>query len=106
MKYGYSPRGMPARYMDGAPAIVRRSIIDMLKIEPAGPLDFDIVFRPDRTDSEITGLDFDKGGCQGCHFFLKPHEARAYREKNRRRRVAWSDLPKETQGAILAYLES
>jgi hypothetical protein len=37
---------------------------------------------------------------------LEPHEAREYRETNRRNRVAWRDLPEATRRAIVAYLES
>lgn len=101
----YRPRGMPARYMQDAPAIVRAQVLDLIRIEPAAPLDFDVVLRPEPNPSEIVGVDFDNYGAQGCHFFLKPHEARAYRERNRRKRIAWRDLPEPTRRAILAYLE-
>lgn len=99
----YSPRGMPARFLEGAPSIVRKALIDIIEIKPAAPLDYDIVFRPE-AGADITGLDFDRDGARGCHFFLKPHQARAYRERNRRKRVAWRDLPAATQSALLAYL--
>ncbi len=105
MPYTYRPRGMPARYMQDAPAIVRAQVLDLIRVEPAAPLDFDVVFRPDPNPSEIVGLDFDVYGARGCHFFLKPHEARAYRDRNRRKRIAWRDLPEPTRRAILAYLE-
>lgn len=100
----YAPRGMPRRYLEGAPDIVRKGILDIIAIRPAAPLDFDIVLREGATDSEIVGLDFGRDGCCGCHFFLKPHEMRAYRERNRRKRVAWVDLPPDTQAAIVDYL--
>ena len=102
----YRPRSMPARYMQDAPAIVRKNVLDLIRIVPAAPLDFDVVLRPDPDPTQIVGVDFDNHGAQGCHFFLKPHEARAYRERNRRKRVAWRDLPAATQYAIVAYLES
>ena len=102
----YRPKGMPARFMDSAPKIVRKNVIDIISIMPASPLDLDIVLRPEPDAGKIVGLDFGADGSQGCHFFLKPHEMRAYRERNRRNRVAWSDLPEPTQKAILAYLES
>ena len=92
--------------MEGAPKIVRENVIDIIGIVPAAPLDFDIVLRPEPDPTEIVGLDFGKHGSQGCHFFLKPHEMRAYRERNRRKRVAWSDLPEPTKKAIIVYLES
>ena len=101
----YKPRGMPARFMDGAPDVVKHNVIDILAIVPAAPLDYDVCFR-DVDSGEMSGLDFDKHGAQGCHFFLKPHTMRAYRERNRRKRVAWRDLPAATQRAIVAYLES
>jgi hypothetical protein len=43
---GYRPRGMPARFMAGAPDIVRKNVLDLLGIVPAAPLDFDVVLRP------------------------------------------------------------
>lgn len=105
----YRPRSMPARYMQDAPAIVRANVLDLIRIVPAAPLDFDVILRPPPApfrDVQVTGVDFDTQGGQGCHFFLEAHQARAYRERNRRKRVAWSDLPAPTQAAILAYLES
>lgn len=97
----------PARFFDGAPAIVKAQVLDLIKITPAAPLDFDVLFRPEpMARGQVTGLDFGAGGAQGCHFFLEAHEARAYRERNRRKRVAWSDLPAATQSRIVAYLES
>ena len=99
-------RGMPARFMDSAPELVRKGVIDIFQFKNPAPLEFDIVLRPGNDFSEITGLDFGKHGTQGQHFFLKPHEARAYRERNRRNRVAWAALPEATQKAVLAYLES
>lgn len=105
----YTPRAMPTRYMQGAPAIVRKNVIDLIQVIPPAPLDYDIVLRPDPAPfhkSEIVGLDFDQWGARGCHFFLEAHEARAYRERNRRKRIAWQALPEKTQQAIVAYLES
>lgn len=104
----YHPRQMPARFMEGAPAIVRREIIDIIAVKPAAPLDFDIVFRHVEGSGlrqEMVGLDFGNEGSRGCHFFLAPHEMRAFRERNRRKRVAWKELPELTQRAIVRYLE-
>jgi hypothetical protein len=103
---GYVPRGMPARFLADAPEIVRRSLVDILAIVPAAPLDYDVIFRPEPDAPEIVGLDFDGDGSRGCHFFLNPHDARGYRERMRRKRVAWRDLPERTKAAILCYLES
>lgn len=101
----YRPRGMPVRFMDGAPAIVRRDIIDIIAIKPAAPLDFDIIFREVDIRAGMSGLDFGTDGSQGCHFYLQRHEMAAYRTRNRRKRVAWRDLPEATQKAIVRYLE-
>lgn len=103
----YSPRGMPARFMEGAPKIVRDSIIDIIAITPACPLDYDIIFRDVNQSgykSEMVGLDFCKHGRQGCHFFLTINEMRRYRERNRRKRVSWNELPEATKSRILNYL--
>lgn len=109
--YTYSPRGMPARFMEGAPEIVRKNVLDIIAIKPAAPLDFDVLLRPDPADmvdmhrAEITGLDFGCSGARGCHFFLRPRDLVGYRDRNRRKRVAWADLPEATRKAIVAYLE-
>jgi len=108
MSYEYHPRGMPRRFMEGAPEIVRRSVVDIIRIDPPAPLDFDIVFRDvegSGLHAEMAGLDFDTRGARGCHFFLHPYQMRDYRERNRRKRVAWNDLPEATRTAIVAYLE-
>lgn len=102
----YRPRQAPARFFEGAPAIVKAQVLDFIEIKPAAPLDYDIVLRPAKGDQEVTGLDFGAEGERGCHYFLTPHEARRYRERNRRKRARWVDLPAATQSAIIAYLES
>lgn len=101
----YRPRQAPRRFFVGAPDIVKAQVLDLIRINPAAPLDFDVILRPEPNPAEIVGLDFDIYGARGCHFFLKPWEARAYRERNRRNRVAWCDLPEPTRRAIMAYLE-
>jgi len=105
MSYTYAPRGMPARFMEGAPEIVRKEIVDLIAVRPAAPLDFDVILRPEPDAVEIVGVDFDVYGERGCHFFLNRQQARAYRERNRRKRVAWNDLPEPTKAAVLAYLK-
>lgn len=99
-------RGMPRRFMEGAPEAVRKGVIDLFRVDPPAPLEFDVVLREtgDLPSAECIGLDFGDTGLRGCHFFLKQHEMRAYRERNRNKRVAWKDLPEETKAAILAYL--
>jgi hypothetical protein len=104
----YKPREMPKRFTEGVPEKVRRDVIDIIKITPAAPLDYDVVFRHVETlpgwRSEMVGLDFGQHGERGCHFFLEPHQMRDYRGRNRRKRVAWKDLPNETQASIIAYV--
>ena len=104
----YRPRGMPRRFMVDAPAIVRGNVVDVLAIKPGAPLEYDIIFRQssEPRGGASYGLDFGSGGEQGCHFYLTNHDMRGYRERKRRHRVAWNDLPNETQRAIVAYLES
>lgn len=113
----YRPRQAPARFFEGAPEIVRKGVLDIISIIPAAPLEYDIIFSGPVTDRETgevygyNGLDFGEWGAQGCHFFLSVRPGadlniRDYRERNRRRRVAWRDLPEPTQRAILRYLES
>ena len=111
----YRPRSMPARYMEDAPKIVRENVLDLFKVIPAAPLDFDVVLRADLPPGvaapcfahyQTPSLDFGRYGTRGQHFFLSGPELRAYRERNRRKRIAWRDLPAETQRAIVAYLES
>jgi len=99
----YRPRGMPARFMIGAPENVRRDVIDILDNGPDAALRYDVIFRPEPDAPEIVGLDFGDD-MRGCHFFLKPHEMRAYRARNRLRRVAWLDLPERVRSNIRHYL--
>ena len=94
---------MPARFYNHAPESVVAGVADIIAIVPAAPLDYDIVFR-EKVDGQVVGLDFDRDGAQGCHSFLESHELRAYRDRNRRKRVAWSDLPEATRARVLAYL--
>ena len=103
----YKPRQMPARFLEGAPDIVRKNVLDIIGIVPAAPLDFDVLLRPDPApyaDTYVTGIDFGRDGARGCHFELHAYEARGYRERTRRNRVAWRDLPEPTRAAVLAYL--
>ena len=102
----YRPRGMPARFMADAPEIVRRNVVDIIAVKPAAPLEYDVIFRQDAEPRGGTsyGLDFGNGGEQGCHFYLSDYDMRAYRERTRRKRTRWADLPKPTQTAILRYL--
>lgn len=104
----YRPRSMPSRFRQSAPEIVRKSVIDIIAIKPAAPLDYDVIFRQEDTPrgGASYGLDFGQYGAQGCHFYLTNPDMRAYRERNRRKRVAWADLPPATQSAIIRYLES
>jgi hypothetical protein len=103
-------RSMPARYLEKAPEIVRGEIIDLIAVRPAAPVGyspphFDVILRPEPDAVDIVGVDFSVYGARGCHFFLNRHDARAYRERNRRKRVAWNDLPELTKAAVLAYLK-
>ena len=102
----YRPRTAPARFFEGAPEIVKAKIAVIHKT-PVDEFPFEIVFKETTgcTRSEVIGLDFGKYGAQGCHFFLEPHECRAYRERCRRNRIAWADLPEATQKAIINYLQ-
>lgn len=96
---------MPKRFTDGMPDKVRRDVIDIIRITPAAPLDFDVIFRDVSPNGwQMTGLDFGQNGEQGCHFFLSWHKMRDYRERNRRKRVAWRDLPDATRKAIERYV--
>jgi len=101
----YRPRSMPARFLEGAPEIVRKEVIDLLAFRPGAPFEFDVILKPESDAVEVVGVDFSVYGARGCHFFLNRQQARAYRERNRRKRVAWNDLPEATKAAVLAYLK-
>lgn len=100
----YRPRGMPARFMNGAPDIVRKNVIDI--ISDSAPLDYDVIFRQQDTPrgGASYGLNFDKYGDRGQHFYLTNYDMRAYRACQRRRRVAWLDLPEATRKSIVNYI--
>lgn len=108
MAYTYRPRQAPARFFEGAPDIVKNGVLDIFGPHENAVCEYDVILRPEpapRSESQIVGLDFGVHGSRGCHFFLEPHEARAYRERSRRKRRAWNDLPPATQRAIVAYLK-
>ena len=106
----YRPRGMPARYLKDAPEIVRQNVLDVLgQHVPAHDSRlrlYDVVFRPGLNPVEVVSAYFDASGWHGCPTPLNPHDMRKYRARNRRKRVAWADLPKVTQKALVAYLEA
>lgn len=105
----YRPRTAPARFFEGAPEIVRRNVLVIHGPFKDSVCEYEVMFTPYPVPfqyMEIVGLDFDTHGASGCHFFLKAQEAHIYRERNRRKRVAWADLPEPTQRAIVTYLES
>jgi hypothetical protein len=107
MHYTYRPRAMPSRFLEGAPPQVKRDVLDIIEVKPAAPLEYDVIFRqmlPGNRGGQLYGLDFGADGAQGCHFYLDTFDMRAYRERNRRMRVAWRDLPPDTQNAILRYV--
>lgn len=106
----YRPRQMSKRWLSNAPEIVLANVLDIFENPRGTVCEYDILFRPvaEKGDdvNEIVGLDFGKDGGAGCHFFLKPHEASAYRYHNKHRRRAWEQLPAKTKEYILDYLES
>ena len=99
----YKPRQMPKRFLEGAPEVVRKGVLDIIATPKDAVLDYDVIWRED-AEGEAVGLDFGDHGWRGCHFFLKPHELRAYRDRNRRKRVAWGALPAATQKSIINSL--
>ena len=104
----YRPRSAPARFFEGAPEIVKAKIAVIHGPFKETVCEYDALFKETTggTRSEVIGLDFGRYGAQGCHFFLAPHECRAYRERCRRNRIAWADLPEATQKAIVNYLQA
>jgi hypothetical protein len=65
MPYTYRPRGMPARYMQDAPAIVRAQVLDLIQTPRNAVCEFDVILRPEPNPQEIVGLDFDNRGARG-----------------------------------------
>jgi len=105
MPYVYRPRGAPARYFEGAPDVVKAGVLVIHGPFKDSVCEYDVLLKGESGPDEIVGLDFGAHGSCGCHFFLKPHDARGYRERNRRKRVKWADLPEPTRKAVAAYLE-
>ena len=100
----YRPRSAPARFFEGAPEIVKAKIAVIHGPFEETFCEYDVLFK-ETAQGEVIGLDFSRQGAQGCHFFLEPHECSGYRERNRRKRIAWADLPEATQKAIVNYLQ-
>lgn len=102
----YRPRAAPSRFRVGMPAIVQTHILDIFGPFEDAVCEYEVLFKPSRPNNpeEIEGLDFDADGGRGCTFGLNPWQARRYRERFRRRRVAWSDLPEATRVRIATEL--
>ena len=109
MSYAYKPRRAPKRFFEGAPEIVRAQVLDFIATPKNAVLDYDVLLSEPTVAmgyaTEWPGLDFGDNGWRGQHFFLKDYELRDYRDRNRRKRVRWLDLPEATQRAIVAYLQ-
>jgi hypothetical protein len=100
----YKPRRAPARFFDGAPEIVRKGVVGVYLNPRDTVLEYDVILS-EGDGENVIGLDFGTYGWVGCHFFLRPHEYRGYNARNRRKRVAWADLPAKTRDSIVDYLE-
>lgn len=99
---------MPARFFDGAPDIIRESVLDILHL-PGEHLPYDVVFRDTYGRDHprgpfLYGLDFGDG-YRGCTFELDAFEMQRFRSRNRRRRVGWSALPADVRTSILAWIK-
>lgn len=97
----YTPRQMPRRFCEGMPPIVRANVLDVIRNTDDVGLPYDVIFR-DMEGDQMNGLDFGNG-VRGCHFFLNWWNARDYRAKCRRRRIAWNDLPEGVRNTITGY---
>lgn len=94
-----------APYYEGAPAIVREKVAAFYGPFKNTPCPFDVIF-VEVEGTQAVGLDFDNEGARGCHFFLERWQMSDYRRRVAKRKARWLDLPKATQSAIVAYLES
>lgn len=79
-------------------------ILDVFRYTEPSPCPLDVVF--DSHAPQYYASDFYEDGSRGCSFEMATHEFRAYRARNRHRRVAWSDLSDGARAAILRYMES
>lgn len=98
----YTPRRMPKRYLDGAPA-------DILDIFDAGPEQFDrytVVYRPAYEGygpadqwHYYRGMSTHPTQPQGFGIMaeMSRWDLRAYRDRYRRERIRWDELPEDVQ---------
>lgn len=101
----YYVKRMQKLYYEGAPDIVKQKVAFI-----AGPFDnvvcpYEILLVEMPHYDEVVGIDFDKEGWKGTHFFLTSYQAANYRRRVGKKKVKWIDLPTKTQEAILNYLK-
>lgn len=95
-----SMRRFGARWRDAAtPA----DVLDVFKVEGR----YEILFRNSRigdpADEWVNGLDIDEEGYRHPSFELEPYQARAYRQRNSRRRQSWASLPEPVRACAVAW---
>ena len=101
----YNPRRMSRRFYKGAPEVVRDSVLGIFMFLPAAPLEYDVILSgPLDKYGMLAAIDFGRNGERGDHFHMEPHELTYYQSRNRKKRVAWMDLPEATRSAIVAYV--
>ena len=102
----YTPRRMPRRFLDGAPDYV----LDIIDHGPNGPHDrYAVVFgKSEMCHANGTyylhGLGLSESGAS-YWFELTRADCAAYRARNRRRRIAWNDLPVCVREAVIDRVE-
>lgn len=94
-------RRFGARWRD---ATTPPEVLDVFKVEGR----YEILLRNwnvnDRSDEWADGLDLDEGGFRHPSFELEPYTARAYRQRNAKRRQTWGTLPGPVREAVTAWL--
>jgi hypothetical protein len=94
-------RRFGARWRDDS---TPRDVLDVFFIEGR----YEVLLRNGATDGSeewADGLDVDPEGFRHPSFELEPHQARAYRYRNGKRRVRWADVPQPVRAIVAAWLE-
>lgn len=95
----YRPRRAGARWREGAPAYILDCFDDPREIDRYTVMIYD----PDEVPSSRGEAYVDylsMSGAASISGELAPHEAVAYRYRNKRRRVRWLDLPPEVRAHV------
>lgn len=107
-KNSYTPRKLAKQWLEGAPAEVLACYANKCGT-------FDVIYAvypaEDRTFANciVAGREMDSDPCHpqgvGMYFEISAWDFCRYRERNKRRRIKWEDLPEKVKACVLSDIK-